>query len=92
MRKGRFIVGIVLLIIGILSLVVSLIDYENLYNLATSPLGALALGTNQTLVNQVNSALGGYEIGIFFGVILAVIGIVLMILGVKGSGKATKVK
>ena len=92
MRKGRFIAGIVLLVIGFLTLVISAIEYSQIMAVVSSLGGQLALGTNQTLANQVAGALGGYTIGMIFGGILAIVGIVLMILGIKGSSGTVKVK
>ena len=92
MRKGRFIAGIVLLVIGFLALLISAIEYSNIMAVANTLAGQLAIGLNQTLANQVSTDLGVYMMGMIFGGILAIIGIVLMILGYKGSSGTVKVK
>ena len=92
MRKGKFIAGIVLLVIGFLTLLISAVAYSNLMAEASSLGGQLSIGLNQTLANKVSSDLGSYVIGMIFGGILAIFGIVLMILGYKGSSGTVKVK
>ncbi|MCL4420242.1 MAG: hypothetical protein M1477_00945 [Candidatus Thermoplasmatota archaeon] len=92
MRKGRFIAGIVLLVIGFLAFLISVIKYSQLMALVNSFGGQVAIGLNQTLANQVSAALSTYIIGMIIGGILVIVGIVLMILGYKGSSGTVKVK
>lgn len=92
MRKGRFIGGLIILIIGFIVLIIGAVDYSNLMGVVNSLGGQVAIGLNQTLANQVSSALGTYLLAMIFGGILAIVGIVLMVLGFKGSGTKVKVK
>lgn len=91
MRKGRLILGILLLIVGIFAFGFGGIAYSRYSSNSLLIASGLASNSaaNQSLVNtQFGDAIGGFLIGVIF----FVVGLVLMIIGFRGKSKKETAK
>jgi uncharacterized membrane protein len=88
MRKGIAIFGVILLILGFVSLVIGFLAYSN-YNNLVNAYGGLGL-LNQSVYNQAQSDYSVGIGGIIGGGIFVIIGIILTIVGFKAKSKKEK--
>ncbi|MDG6927126.1 MAG: zinc ribbon domain-containing protein [Nitrososphaerota archaeon] len=77
--RSKLVGGIILVFIGIIITGIGAVDYMNLQSLSNSYSGQLATAFSPSLASQIGTYLGIYATVAFFGLILVIIGIILLV-------------